>query len=112
MLHRSSFARNHPQKLNGSVTADTCYFSGGVDGFFLDNRTSSGGLSHYSEDEAALLFIEGCDFVDNEARPDDTVSLPRHSDGYGHGAAANIRLSDSSDGNELHSIVSCSSVSF
>ncbi|CAI8022052.1 hypothetical protein GBAR_LOCUS12976 [Geodia barretti] len=98
VLYRTTFTNNHPQELNESVTSDTCYSSGGVDNFFLDNRTSSGGLSQYSENGPTLLYIERCVFVDNNARPDDTVSLPRQSKGYGHGAAANIRLSNSSNG--------------
>ena len=100
VLSKTLFIGNHPQELNSTVTANTCYFSGGVDNFFLDNRTSSGGLSHYSENEQSLVYIEGCEFVDNNARPDETVSLPRQSEGYGHGAAANIRLSNSSDGGQ------------
>ena len=66
--------------------------------FFLDNRTSSGGVSHYSEDEPVEMYLVDCMFLDNQARPDKAVSLPRQSEGYGHGAAVNMRLSNSSKG--------------
>ena len=98
ILNRTFFLNNHPQELNESVTTNNCYFSGGNDVFFLDNRTSSGGVSHYSENEPAQIYIVGCVFQDNRARPDDAVSLPRESDGYGHGGAVNLRLSNSCNG--------------
>lgn len=98
VLNRTKFISNHPYELNDTITTDVCYFSGGVDVFFLDNRTSSGGISHYSEGESTLLSIIDCEFYNNSARPDETVSLPRESEGYGHGGAANIRLSNSSNG--------------
>ena len=44
------------------------------------------------------LYIVDCLFEDNLARPDEAVSLPRESDGYGHGGALNLRLSNSSNG--------------
>ena len=72
--------------------------------FFLDNRTSSGGVSHYSESEPTQLYMEDCVFQDNLARPDDAVSLPRESDGYGHGGAVNMRFSDSSKGQQTESL--------
>ena len=68
--------------------------------FFLDNRTSSGGVSHYSESEPTQMYMVDCVFRDNLARPDEAVSLPRESDGYGHGGAINMRFSDSSRGQE------------
>ena len=100
-LNRTHFLNNNPQRLNESITTSTCYFSGGIDVFFLDNRTSSGGVSHYSESEATKVYMVDCMFQDNQARPDETVSLPRQSDGYGHGGAVNIRLSGSSEGQHL-----------
>jgi hypothetical protein len=98
ILNKTHFLNNRPQILNESVTTSTCYFSGGIDVFFLDNRTSSGGVSHYSESEPTQMYMVDCVFRDNLARPDEAVSLPRESDGYGHGGAINMRFSDSSRG--------------
>ena len=66
--------------------------------FFLDNRTSSGGLSHYSEDNKQDIVIIDCTFSRNSARPQTAVSLPRQSQGYGHGGALILRFSNSSGG--------------
>ena len=90
------FTDNHPSELPPSITHDTCYFSGGQDVFFLDNRTSSGGISFYVEDWPTRFLIQDCVFLNNSARPDPDVSLPRRSGSYGHGGALNIRLLNSS----------------
>ena len=100
VLNKTQFINNRPQRLNESVATSTCYFSGGIDVFFLDNRTSSGGVSHYSESEPTQMYMVDCVFQDNLARPDEAVSLPRESDGYGHGGAVNMRFSDSSKGQQ------------
>ena len=54
-------------------------------------------MSHYTESLAQKLLITNCLFWNNSARPDEAVSLPRESEGYGHGGALNLRFSNSSD---------------
>ena len=66
--------------------------------FFLDNRTSAGGISFYHEDSPVDMFISNVTFRNNSARPDVDVSLPRASEAYGHGGAINIRLLHSDEG--------------
>ena len=101
IVNSSKFLDNYPKELNDSDATNTCYFSGGVDVFFLDNRTSAGGISHYSESEPVQMYIVACEFRNNLARPDRTVSLPRQSEGYGHGGAINMRMSNSSFGQQI-----------
>lgn len=66
-----------------------------TDAFFLDNRTTSGGISLYVKDMPTNILIEGGSFVDNSARPDLDVGLVRRSNRYGQGGALNIRLLNS-----------------
>lgn len=76
-----------------------CYFFGEQSvSFFLDNRTTSGGISLFVNDSTTNILIENCHFVNNSARNDSIVALMRRSSGYGHGGAANLRLLNSSDG--------------
>ena len=97
MLDNLEFINNWPQNLSSEIARNPCYFSGRQDLFFLDNRTTSGGFSFFIEDKQLSFLITNCTFRNNSARPDVDVSLPRNSDGYGHGGAANIRLVNSSD---------------
>ena len=97
MLDNLEFTNNWPQNLSSEIARNRCYFSGRQDLFFLDNRTTSGGFSFFIEDKQLSFLITNCTFRNNSARPDVYVSLPRNSDGYGHGGAANIRLVNSSD---------------
>ena len=97
MLDNLEFTNNWPQNLSSEIARNPCYFSGRQDLFFLDNRTTSGGFSFFIEDKQLSFLITNCTFRNNSARPDVDVSLPRNSDGYGHGGAANIRLVNSSD---------------
>ena len=97
MLENLEFTDNWPQNLTSEIARNRCYFSGRRNLFFLDNRTTSGGFSFFIEDKQLSFLIINCTFRNNSARPDVDVSLPRNSDGYGHGGAANIRLLNSSD---------------
>ena len=99
VIKGTHFFNNWPERVGEVVTSSTCYFSGEEgDTFFLDNRTSSGGLSHYSRSEPMELYIADCTFRNNSARPDTMVSLPRQLESYGHGGSMNIRLANSSNG--------------
>lgn len=97
VLDSCTFANNVPDFLTPNITRSTCYFSGGREIFFVDNRTTSGGISFYSEKMHTTLLIVNCTFVNNSARPDNDVSLVRRSASYGHGGAVNIRLLRSSN---------------
>ena len=97
VLDKCTFANNLPEFLAPDITRNTCYFSGGQDIFFVDNRTSSGGVSFYIEDMPTTFLLINCVFVNNTARPDTDVSLVRRSQSYGHGGAVNIRLLHSSN---------------
>ena len=96
-LDSCTFANNVPEFLPPNITRDICYFSGGQDIFFVDNRTTSGGISFYSENMRTTFLLVNCTFVNNTARPDNDVSLVRRSSSYGHGGAVNVRLLHSSD---------------
>ena len=80
------------------MTRDTCYFSGGQDVFFVDNRTSAGGISFYSNLGPVEMLISNVTFRNNSARPDIDISLPRASEAYGHGGAITVRLLRSNNG--------------
>lgn len=97
MLTNVEFTDNWPQYLHPNISHNTCYFSGGQDVFFLDNRTTSGGISFHIERNSLTFLISNCTFRNNSARPDYDVSLPRNSEAYGHGGGANIRLLHSSN---------------
>ena len=66
--------------------------------FFLDNRTTSGGISFYNKDRPVDFLVLDCIFFNNTARPDSDLSLPRASIGYGHGGALTLRFLNSSRG--------------
>ena len=85
-------------ELNPEIAHNTCYLPlrEYIDAFFLDNRTTSGGISLHVENMPIKLIVEGGTFVENSARPDLDVGLIRHSERYGHGGAMNIRLFNSS----------------
>ncbi len=92
LLKRTHFTNNRPQYLPGNITSNICYFSGGQDVFFLDNRTTSGAVSLYIEGDPLTLLISDCLFQNLSARPDADISLPRFSRRYGHGGAVNLRI--------------------
>lgn len=98
ILNSCTFANNVPEFLAPSITRSTCYFSSGREIFFVDNRTTSGGISFYSENIPTTFLLVNCTFTNNTARPDNDVSLVRRSSSYGHGGAVNIRLVHSSNG--------------
>ena len=93
-ISNCSFLSNHPEELEPEVAHSTCFQPLGedTDTFFLDNRTSGGGLTYYSEDVTTKLIIQDGLFVDNNARPNLDVDLIRRSGSYGHGGALSIRL--------------------
>lgn len=92
----TSFLHNHPEELEIEVVHNTCYFQRSEDiSLFLDNRTTSGGISLYIEESPTKLLIENCSFVNNTARNDSDVGLVRESEKYGQGGALNIRLLNS-----------------
>lgn len=62
--------------------------------FFLDNRTTSGGISLFMEAATTNLLVENCSFVENAARNDSAVILARKSGRNGNGGAVNLRLLD------------------
>ena len=97
VLDGCTFSNNHPQELSSEIVHDICYFSGGEDIFFVDNRTTSGGVSFYIKDQPTTFLVLNCKFVNNSARPDLDVSLVRYSKAYGHGGALNVRLLHSSN---------------
>ena len=92
VIDSCTFANNQPESLSPKITHDTCYFSSGQDIFFVDNRTTSGGISFYMQDMPTTFLLINCSFINNTARPDKDVSLVRRSVSYGHGGAVNIRL--------------------
>lgn len=98
MFSNTEFSDNRPQLIPENATSNRCYFSGGVeDTFFIDNRTTSGGISFYIKDQPTSFLVSYCTFRNNSARPDVDVSLPRNSSRYGHGGALNIRLLNSTN---------------
>ena len=98
MITNTTFLNNIPTELPLKVVHDVCYFTRGVDtSFFLDNRTTSGGISLYMEGETANILIDNCTFINNTARNDSDVVLVRRSERNGHGGALNIRLINSSE---------------
>lgn len=97
MFTNTTFANNRPASLPNEVAHNPCYFSGGQEFFFLDNRTTSGAISFYVENWPTNFLISGCTFTNNSARPDDDVSIARFSSAYGHGGAVNIRFLHSSN---------------
>lgn len=92
VMNNVTFTNNRPQQLVNETAQHICYFSGGREVFFLDNRTTSGAISFYIEDHATNFLIVNSTFFNNSARPDGDVSIPRLSSTYGHGGAVNIRL--------------------
>ncbi len=92
ILDSCTFANNVAEFLTPNITHNTCYFSSGKEIFFVDNRTTAGGISFYSESIPTTFLIVNCTFINNMARPDNDVSLVRRSASYGHGGAVNIRL--------------------
>ena len=97
VLDTCIFANNLPARLPPNITHNRCYFTGGKDLFFVDNRTTSGGISFYVEDSPTTFLLINCTFINNKARPDEDVSLVRRSESYGHGGAVNIRSLHSSN---------------
>lgn len=96
----TKFFNNHPGELGLNITSNPCFFPQ-IENIssFLDNRTTSGGVSLYKDDRVPLkLLIENCSFVSNSARNDTQVTLVRRSERNGHGGAVNLRLLDSFNG--------------
>ena len=65
--------------------------------FFIDNRTSAGGITFFMENQTTSLVVSKSRFYNNSARPDSTDVLQRDSKVYGHGGAITARLVDSSN---------------
>jgi len=97
VFNNVTFTNNWPSNLTADIAHDVCYFSGGREVFFLDNRTTSGAISFYVQDWPTKLLILNSTFFNNSARPDDDVSIARYSSAYGHGGAVNIRLLNSTN---------------
>lgn len=97
-ITNTTFLNNIPTELPPEIVHNVCYFTRGVNtSFFLDNRTTSGGISLYMDGETTNFLIDNCSFINNTARNDSDVVLVRMSKGNGHGGALNIRLVNSSD---------------
>lgn len=96
-VSNTTFLSNTPAELPLNITQDVCYFPRGNTSFFLDNRTTSGGISLYMEGMQTNILIENCTFSNNTARNDSDVVLVRRSERNGHGGALNIRILDSTD---------------
>jgi len=96
-ISNTLFLGNHPVQLDEKIVHNLCYRPLGDqnNAFFLDNRTSGGAISYYSEDTSANMLIQDVLFQDNSARPDLDVGLIRRSKRYGHGGALSIRLLNS-----------------
>ena len=89
----TTFSNNHPAFLSEEILSDPCYFPGGNNLFLLDNRTSSGGISYYTDKYPARLLISQCIFYNNSARLDSSpVSQSRTTSVYGYGGALYFRL--------------------
>ena len=89
----TTFFNNHPAFLSQEILNNPCYFPGGNNIFFLDNRTSSGGISYYMDKYPANLLISQCTFYENSARLDSNPeSKSRTTVVYGFGGALNLRL--------------------
>lgn len=97
VLDSCRFSNNHPAYLSPNITRNVCYFSRSKNIFFVDNRTTSGGISFYIQDLRTTFLLINCTFSNNSARPDYEVSLIRRSESYGHGGALNVRLLRSSN---------------
>lgn len=97
-ITNTAFLNNVPTELPLHVVRNVCFFTRELNAsLFLDNRTTSGGISLYMEGAPTNLLIENCTFVNNTARNDSDVVLVRRSERNGHGGALNVRLFDSSD---------------
>ena len=93
----TTFRDNIPADLESGVATNSCYFPRGEHDIFIDNRTSSGGITFYMDDQSAYLLISDSNFLNNSARPDSYISLLRNSDGYGHGGGLTVTLVNSSE---------------
>ena len=95
-ITETSFRNNNPEELDMDIVRNTCYFPGDDNmSFFLDNRTTSGGISLFIDSGPTKLLVENCSFVENKARNDSAVILARRSTRNGNGGAMNLRLLDS-----------------
>ncbi len=92
-ITNTNFLNNTPETLPLEIAQSECYFTRGENStFFLDNRTTSGGISLYMDGATTKVSIDNCTFVDNTARNDSDVLLVRRSRRNGHGGAMNIRI--------------------
>lgn len=97
-ITNTTFLNNIPMELPPDIARNTCYFSGGANTtIFLDNRTTSGGISLFMEGASTKVLIENCSFINNTGRNDPDVVLARRSDRNGHGGAMNLRLRNSTN---------------
>lgn len=98
-ISNTLFLHNHPEELQLNISRNTCYFPYNVNvSLFLDNRTTSGGVSLYIDSAPTNVLVDNCTFFNNTARNDSEVVLLRRSNSNGHGGAMNLRLVDSSNG--------------
>jgi hypothetical protein len=87
------FVENVPAELPLDMAHNVCYFTRGEESSaFLDNRTTSGGVSFYMEGLPTKLLIDNCTFANNTARNDSDVVFVRRSERNGHGGALNVRI--------------------
>ena len=97
-IRNTLFRNNTPEELDPKVVHNRCYFTRQDNqSFFVDNRTTSGGISLFVQGQTADIAIESCTFLGNAARNDTDVTLIRRSRRNGHGGALNLRLLDSAD---------------
>lgn len=100
-ISHTKFLNNHPQELSLNITSMPCYFQPSDNlTSFLDNRTTSGGISHYTDQRhtPVTLLLDNSTFTGNSARNDSAVTLVRRSERNGQGGAVNLRLVDSYNG--------------
>lgn len=89
----TTFSNNHPAFLSEEILSNPCYFPGGNNLFLLDNRTSSGGISYYTDKYPARLLISQSTFYNNSARLDSSpAAKSRTTSVYGFGGALYFRL--------------------
>lgn len=94
-ISNTAFHNNTPALLERDIAQDPCYFRRENTSPFLDNRTTSGGISLYMDGEATKVLIHNCSFINNTARSDPDVTFQRRTERNGHGGGVNIRILNS-----------------
>lgn len=96
-ISNTAFHNNTPELLESDVARNPCYFTREDASPFLDNRTTSGGISLFMDEDTTKVLIQNCSFINNTARSDPDVTFQRRTERNGHGGAVNIRILNSTE---------------